>query len=131
MWRGVGKIQVEWLVHFGALVNHLERVVGNRVGEIEVGCLGVDGGVVEHHRVGVEQRAEATQYAEEAVEAALSRCGASGRSHIPTLCGYGRVVVAADVPLARHQCAVASRLQNFRDRDAAVVQVALITQAEP
>ena len=121
----VGQVEVEGLIGRG-FVNHLKRVVSHRIREVEIRRLSVDGRIVQHHRERVEQRAVATEDAEEAVEPALSRRRATRPTDIPALFRYWRVIVAAHMPLAAHQSAIACRSQHLSNRHATVVEIALV-----
>ena len=121
----VREVEVERLLS-RSFINHLKRVVGDSIREVEVRRLGVDRRVVQHHRERVEQRPVSAQYAKEPVEATLTRRRATRRTSIPPLFRHRRMVVATHMPLAAHQRAIASRAQHFGDRGAVFVKISLV-----
>ena len=115
--RGVGDVLEERPAKRGALLDHPDGVVGDRVGDVEAG-LRLDDVVVVPERVAEEVVAAAASDAVDAVEPSFARRGHVGPARV------GGVV--SDVPLAGHARPVPAGLQHLGDRYAVEAQEALV-----
>ena len=123
--RRVRQVEEEGLVGFHALVDHLERVLGDRVSVVVAGRRDLHAAVVFHHVVRREEIQRPVESAVEAIEAALSRCWMHQVPDPPAVDLAGDEI-AADMPLAGHAGPVTRQTKHLRNRHAVVAQEALI-----
>ena len=123
--RRMGQVEEERLVGAATLLDHADRLVGDGVGEIEVGRRNFHPPVVLHDAVGGEEMRDTIHDAVEAVEAALARCRPVHITDAPGVDQAGPEVTA-HMPLARHQRAVTRGPQQFGNRRRVVAQETLV-----
>jgi hypothetical protein len=107
-------------------VDHVDRVLGDRVGEVELGVSDVDDLEAVHEDPGGVVVRRAAVEAPELVEASLEGRHGRPRSRRVEHVDVVRADVAPHVPLAAQERLVARRAQHLCDRRARFVEVALI-----
>ena len=125
MRRGMGKIKEERLGTI-ALTGHLDRLVGDRVGEIEIVGGDLDLGIVLDQVMRREIIATAVDDPEESVEATLTRRRMLKIPDGPVF-GVTGNEIASDMPFTGHDGAVPGQPQGLGDGHGVVTQEALIS----
>ena len=122
---GIGDVHEEGVFASRSFFDHINGFVANRVSKVEVLEVAREKRVLLGERIGKEVAPAAAQDAVVAVEAALGRHREARSARVPSR-AVDVVVVAPDMPLARHESTVSSRLQGLGDCDHVVAQVALV-----